>query len=106
MSIVLVNISRQASSLQHLRRFASFRAEDPWQLSRARPGAVTRTVAGIRWRVGWRMTISIAGHQFPPAIIGHAVWLYLRFTLSYRGAEDPLAERGLDASYETVQRWV
>jgi putative transposase len=52
------------------------------------------------------MTISIARHQFPPAIIGHAVWLYLRFTLSYRGAEDPLAERGLDVSYETVQRWV
>ena len=23
-------------------------------------------------------------HQFPPAIIQHAVWLYVRFTLSYR----------------------
>ena len=52
------------------------------------------------------MMISFARHQFPPAIIRHAVWLYLRFTLSYRGAEDPLAERGLDVSYETVQRWV
>ena len=30
------------------------------------------------------MTISFARHQFPPAIIRHAVWLYLRFTLSYR----------------------
>ena len=52
------------------------------------------------------MTISFARHQFPPAIIRHAVWLYLRFTLSYRDVEDLLAERGLDVSYETVRRWV
>jgi putative transposase len=52
------------------------------------------------------MTISFARHQFPPTIIRHAVWLYLRFTLSYRDVEDLLAERGLDVSYETVRRWV
>src|SRR6185437_1662757 len=52
------------------------------------------------------MTIWFARHQFLPAIIRHAVWLYLRFTLSYRDAEDLLAERGLDVSYETVLRWV
>src|ERR1700738_1175990 len=52
------------------------------------------------------MTISFARHRFPPAIIRHAVWLYLRFTLSYRDVEDLLAERGLDVSYETVRRWV
>src|SRR5260370_5440711 len=50
--------------------------------------------------------ISYARHQFPPSIIQHAVWLYLRFTLSYRDVEDLLAERGLDLSYETVRRWV
>ncbi len=50
--------------------------------------------------------ISYARHQFPPVIIQHAAWLYLRFTLSYRDAEDLLAERGLDISYETVRRWV
>jgi transposase-like protein len=33
----------------------------------------------------------------------HAVWLYLRFTLSYRDVEDLLAERGLDISYETIR---
>jgi transposase-like protein len=33
------------------------------------------------------------------------VWLYLRFTLSFRDVEDMLAERGLDVSYETVRRW-
>ena len=52
------------------------------------------------------MTISFARHQFPPAVIRHAVWLYMRFTLSYRDVEDLLAERGLDISYETVRRWV
>src|SRR3954449_1108724 len=50
--------------------------------------------------------ISYARHQFPPAVIQHAVWLYLRFTLSYRDVEDLLAERGLDVSYETIRRWV
>ena len=51
-------------------------------------------------------TISFARHQFPPDVIRHAVWLYLRFTLSFRDVEDLLAERGLDVSYETVRRWV
>jgi transposase-like protein len=44
-------------------------------------------------------------HRFPPDIIRHAVWLYARFTLSYRDVEDLLAERGLDISYESVRRW-
>src|ERR671933_2138348 len=50
--------------------------------------------------------ISYARHQFPPVLIQHAVWLYLRFTLSYRDVEDLLAERGTELSYETVRRWV
>src|ERR687889_2697395 len=50
--------------------------------------------------------ISYSRHQFPPVVIQHAVWLYLRFTLSYRDVEDLLAERGLDISYETIRRWV
>ena len=45
-------------------------------------------------------------HRFLPEIIQHAIWLYLRFTLSYRDVEELLAERGLDISYETVRRWV
>ncbi len=43
-------------------------------------------------------TISYARHRFPPSIIQHAVWLYLRFTLSYRDIEDLLADPGLDIS--------
>ena len=46
------------------------------------------------------------GHRFPPQVIQHVVWLYLRFTLSFRDVEDLLAERGLDISYETVRHWV
>src|SRR6266550_2738730 len=50
--------------------------------------------------------LSYSRHRFPPSIIQHAIWLYLRFTLSYRDVEELLAERGLDLSYETVRRWV
>ena len=45
-------------------------------------------------------------HRFPPEIIQHEIWLYLRFTLSYRDVDELLTERGLDISYETVRRWV
>src|SRR3954453_13895457 len=44
--------------------------------------------------------------RFSPPIIQHAIWLNLRFTLSYRDVEELLAERGLAVSYETVRRWV
>jgi putative transposase len=50
--------------------------------------------------------VSYRRHRFPSAVIQHAVWLYLRFTLSYRDVEELLAERGLDISYETVRSWV
>ena len=50
--------------------------------------------------------ISYAGYRFPPEVIDHAIWLYLRFTLSFRDVEDLLAERGIAVSYETVRRWV
>jgi len=49
--------------------------------------------------------LSFARHRFAPELIIHAVWLYARFTLSYRDIEDLLAERGIDVSYETVRRW-
>jgi putative transposase len=50
--------------------------------------------------------ISYAGYRFPPVIIQQAIWLYFRFTLSFRDVEDLLAERGIGVSYETVRRWV
>jgi putative transposase len=50
--------------------------------------------------------ISYAGYRFPPEIIRQTIWLYLRFTLSFRDAEDLLAERGILVSYESVRRRV
>ncbi len=50
--------------------------------------------------------ISYAGYRFPLEVIHQAIWLYLRFTLSFRDVEDLLAERGIAVSYETVRRWV
>ncbi len=40
--------------------------------------------------------ISYAHHRFPSEVICHAVWLNVRFTLSYRDVEDLL----------TVRRWI
>ena len=50
--------------------------------------------------------ISYSGYRFPPEIIQRAVWLYFRFTLSFRDVEDLLAERGIEVSYETIRQWV
>jgi transposase-like protein len=49
--------------------------------------------------------ISYKRHRFPPDVIRLAIWLYYRFTLSLRDVEELLAERGIDASYETVLCW-
>jgi transposase-like protein len=50
--------------------------------------------------------LSYKGCRFPPEIIHRAIWLYFRFTLSFRDVEDLLAERGIAVSYETVRRWM
>ena len=50
--------------------------------------------------------ISYSGYRFPRDVIQRAVWMYLRFTLSFRDVEDLLAERGIEVSYETIRRWV
>lgn len=39
------------------------------------------------------------GFRFPPAIISHAVWLYFRFSLSFRDVEELMAERGVVLTY-------
>ena len=48
---------------------------------------------------------SYHGYRFPPEIISHAVWLYYRFSLSFRDAEDLLAQRGITVSYEAIRQW-
>jgi len=46
------------------------------------------------------LAVSYKNHRFPPQIIVHAVWLYLRFPLSLRLVEEMLLERGIAVSYE------
>ena len=48
---------------------------------------------------------SYRGYRFPPEIISHAVWLYHRFSLSFRDVEGLLAERGITVTYETIRQW-
>jgi putative transposase len=52
------------------------------------------------------LPLSYSGYRFPPDIIQRAVWLYLRFTLSFRDVEELLAERGIEVTYESIRRWV
>ena len=44
-------------------------------------------------------------HRFPPEIISHGVWLYYRFTLSYRDVQELLMERGIIVSHEAIRGW-
>ena len=45
------------------------------------------------------------GYRFPPEMISHAVWLYVRFSFSFRDVEELLAQRGIVVTYETVRQW-
>ncbi len=45
------------------------------------------------------------GFRHPGEIISHTVWLYYRFTLSFRGVEEILAYRGIDVTYESIRQW-
>jgi putative transposase len=44
-------------------------------------------------------------HRFPSEVISHCVWLYFRFSISYRDVEEMMAVRGLTLTYETVRYW-
>ncbi len=48
---------------------------------------------------------SYKGFRFPLEIIAHAVWLYHRFSLSFRDVEELLYARGIVVTYETVRQW-
>ena len=51
------------------------------------------------------IALNYKGFRFPPEIISHAVWLYFRFSLSFRDVEELLAQRGIIVTYETVRQW-
>jgi len=44
-------------------------------------------------------------HRYPQTIISHSVWLYHRFTLSFRDIEKILACRDIVVTYETIRQW-
>ncbi|RWW91722.1 IS6 family transposase [Flavobacterium cerinum] len=46
------------------------------------------------------------GHCYPKSIILQAVYLKLRFTLSYRDVEKIMKMRGVQVDHVTIQRWV
>jgi putative transposase len=45
------------------------------------------------------------GFRFPREIISHCVWLYHRFTLSFREIELLMLARGIEVTYETIRKW-
>lgn len=49
--------------------------------------------------------LSFKRHRFPAEVIRHAVWLYFRFSLSFRDVEELLVQRGIEVSYETIRCW-
>jgi putative transposase len=48
---------------------------------------------------------SYRGYRFPTTVISHCVWLYFRFSLSYRDVEEMMGEPGIVVSYETIREW-
>ncbi len=44
-------------------------------------------------------------YRFPTEIISHCVWLYFRFSLSFRDVEEMMNERGVKVTYESVREW-
>ncbi|MFF3159275.1 IS6 family transposase [Streptomyces sp. NPDC057910] len=48
---------------------------------------------------------SYKNHRYPVEVIAHCVWLYVRFPLGYREAEELMLERGVIVSCETIRRW-
>jgi putative transposase len=50
--------------------------------------------------------LSYRRHRFPPEIIQHAIWLYLRFSLSYRDVDQLLPSVGSRPPMKRCGRWV
>lgn len=44
-------------------------------------------------------------HRYPPHIITHAIWLYVRFSLSFRDVQELLSQRGISVTYEAIRAW-
>jgi putative transposase len=48
---------------------------------------------------------SYRGFRYPAELISHCVWLYHRFSLSFREVQEMMAQRGVVVSHETIRQW-
>jgi putative transposase len=83
------------------------------------PGPLTATRTGLTpasddelanqtstiYMINLQLSGRTKGHRYPVEIIGHCVWLYFRFSLSFREVEELMLARGVVVSYETIRRW-
>ncbi|MEH6559609.1 MAG: IS6 family transposase [Oceanicoccus sp.] len=75
-------------------------------LSAARIGCTSRRILLLILRGGLQGWFSAnKRYRYPSQIVSHAVWLYHRFTLSFRDTEEMLASRGVVVSYKTIRQW-
>ena len=50
--------------------------------------------------------VSFKDAHYPGDVILHAIFLYLRYGVSYRDLEEIMAERGARVNHATLNRWV
>jgi putative transposase len=50
--------------------------------------------------------ISFKGCHFPKPVVLHAIYFYLRYSVSLRDLEEILGERGVIVDHATLSRWV
>jgi putative transposase len=57
-------------------------------------------------RDGGGAMISFKAAQFPRDVMLFAVFFYVRYTVSYRDADEIMAGRGVQVDHSTLNRWV
>jgi transposase-like protein len=72
--------------------------------SRVPDGSVKLPRVLVKW-VDEQPSLPYRGYRFPPEIISYCVWLYFRFSVSYRDIEELMTERGVTVTYETIRAW-
>src|SRR5690606_19195846 len=81
-------------------------AQGAWRCCQSNgKGAPLRRLQAIGGVGDFMKPLSFKRHRFPAEVIRHAVWLYFRFSLSFRDVEELMAQRGIDVSYETIRCW-
>ena len=65
---------------------------------------LTSVVAFFSICQGNSMSVSYKYHRFPIEIVGHCVWLYYTFPLSYRDIEKIMLYRGIEVTYEAIRK--